>query len=311
LQLHPTQWSVFGNSPLSKEDELHMQMVWGSTQPYGSARPLFVTRSTSGAEGEMNRMLKRCFRSNGEDLGTKCHKRSNAVSHNHSSVVLQDLQSNKDSKKYNMDLGIGVIESVSNKQKCSRCRLIGHNATSCHLPPAEDNKNKDQMSDKSPLEPGESFMGEDTMVPLVQTHCQRVKAELRINDTDFFFPAQLTQSNDIGPFLECSISLHHFQKAMCLVSDATQNLSGESYLAKVQDIMSSIMSEQYSAEKNANENVYAFNDSTCFSIAASGEDVCSSGLTDIDECHDNLGNAEPICDSQINTMRKTYAKECT
>jgi hypothetical protein len=220
------------------------------------------------------RMLKHHFRSNGEHLGAKCHKRSNAVTHNHSSVVLQELQSNKDIKKYNMDLGIGVIESVSNKQKCSRCRVIGHNATSCHLPPAEDNKSKDQMADRSPLEPGEYLMGEDPMVPLVQAHCQRVKAAHRINDTDFFFLAYLTQSNDIGPFLECSTSLHDFQKAMCLVSDATQNLSGESYLAKVQDIMSSIMSEQYSAEKNVNENVYAFNDSTCFSIAASGEGVC-------------------------------------
>jgi SWIM zinc finger len=35
------------------------------------------------------RMLKRRFRSNGEHLGAKCHKRSNAVTHNHSSVVLQ------------------------------------------------------------------------------------------------------------------------------------------------------------------------------------------------------------------------------
>jgi hypothetical protein len=158
------------------------------------------------------------------------------------------------------------------------------------------------MSDQSPLEPGEYLMGEDPMVPLVQAHCQRVKVALRINDTDFFFLAHLTQSNDIGPFLECFTSLHDFQKAMCLVSDATQNLSGESYLAKVQDIMSSIMSEQYSAEKNVNENVYAFNDSTCFSIAASGEGVCYSGLADIDACHNKAGNADPICDSQIKTM---------
>jgi hypothetical protein len=57
LQLHLTQWSIFGNSPLSKEDELLMEMIWGSTHPYGSARPLFGTRSTDGAEGEMNAAL--------------------------------------------------------------------------------------------------------------------------------------------------------------------------------------------------------------------------------------------------------------
>jgi hypothetical protein len=71
------------------------------------------------------RMLKRCFRSNGEHLGAKCHKRSNAVTHNHSSVVLQELQSNKDIKKYNMDLGIGVIESVSNKKNAQDVGLLG------------------------------------------------------------------------------------------------------------------------------------------------------------------------------------------
>jgi SWIM zinc finger len=31
-----------------------MKMIWGSTHPYGSARPLFGTRSTNGTEGEMN-----------------------------------------------------------------------------------------------------------------------------------------------------------------------------------------------------------------------------------------------------------------
>jgi hypothetical protein len=158
------------------------------------------------------------------------------------------------------------------------------------------------MSEQSQMEPGEYLMGEDPMVPLVQAHCLRVKAVLRINDTDFFSLAHLTQSNDIGQFLECFTSLHDFQKAKCLVSDATQNLSGKSYLAKVQGIMRSIMSEQYSDEKNANENAYAFNDSTCFSISASGEGVCSSGLADIDACHNKTGNADPICDSQINTM---------
>jgi hypothetical protein len=75
-------------------------------------------------------MLKRRFQSIGEHLGAKCHKRSNAVTHNHSSVVLQDLQSNLDIKEHNMDFGIGVIESISNKKKCSRCQVIGHNATS-------------------------------------------------------------------------------------------------------------------------------------------------------------------------------------
>jgi hypothetical protein len=106
-----------------------------------------------------------------------------------------------------MDLGIGVIESISNKKKCSRCQVIGHNATSCHLPPAEDSKSKDQMSDQSQMEPGEYLMGEDPMVPLVQAHCLRVKAALRINDTDFFFLAHLTQSNYIGPFWSV---LHHY-----------------------------------------------------------------------------------------------------
>jgi hypothetical protein len=96
--------------------------------------------------------------------------------------------------------------------------------------------------------------------------------------------------------------IYHQLKRIKAKADATQNLSGESYLAKVQDMMSSIMSEQYSAEKNANENVYAFNDSTCFSIAESGEGVCSSGLADIDACNSKIGNADPICDSQINTM---------
>jgi hypothetical protein len=164
-------------------------------------------------------------------------------------------------------------------KKNSICRVIGHNATSCHLPPAEDNKSKDQMSDRSPLEPGEYLMGEAPMVPLGQAPCQSVKAALRINDTDFFFLARLTKSNDIGPFLECFTSLHDFQKAKCLVSNEIQN--------KVQDIMSSIMSEKYSAEKNTNKIVYAFSDSTCFITAASGEGVYPSDLADIDACHNN------------------------
>jgi hypothetical protein len=71
----------------------------------------------------------------------------------------------------------------------------------------------------------------------------------------------------------------------------------------MQDIMISMMAEQWFADKNTNENVYAFNNSTCFSIAASDKDTCSFGLIEIDGCHDdNCKDNTCNADNEISTM---------
>jgi hypothetical protein len=54
MQLHPSQWSVWGYLEVTDEDDRIMKFIWQDIPTYGEKTSLFGTRSTNGVEGEMN-----------------------------------------------------------------------------------------------------------------------------------------------------------------------------------------------------------------------------------------------------------------
>ncbi|KAE9051706.1 hypothetical protein PR003_g1481 [Phytophthora rubi] len=61
--IHPTNWTVVGNSTLSGEESKWLGGNWNVTSTYGDGMPLFGVRSTSGAEGDNNGLLWKRARS--------------------------------------------------------------------------------------------------------------------------------------------------------------------------------------------------------------------------------------------------------
>jgi MULE transposase domain len=62
MQLHPTQWSEWGNLSINDEEDRLMHLVSQDIPTYGVKKQLFGVRSTNGIEGEMNALNHRGIR---------------------------------------------------------------------------------------------------------------------------------------------------------------------------------------------------------------------------------------------------------
>ncbi|KAF4135101.1 hypothetical protein GN958_ATG15771 [Phytophthora infestans] len=63
-KIHPTSWTVLGNSDLSEGETAWLKENWKDTSSYGSGLPLFGVRSTSGVEGDNNGLSWKRARNN-------------------------------------------------------------------------------------------------------------------------------------------------------------------------------------------------------------------------------------------------------
>ncbi|KAF4141276.1 hypothetical protein GN958_ATG09541 [Phytophthora infestans] len=63
-EIHPTSWTVLGNSDLSDNETAWLKENWKDTSSYGFGLPLFGVRSSSGVEGDNNGLSWKRARNN-------------------------------------------------------------------------------------------------------------------------------------------------------------------------------------------------------------------------------------------------------